>query len=133
MKSFLKHEVVAVGGLLLALFGTACGHDHSHTETASGAVCATGSTLRFDTFAQPFFRTYCLGCHSQAVSGQARQGAPAGTDFDTVEQIRLYLEHIDSAAAAGPSHVNDSMPPGDPLPTADERRRLGEWLACGAP
>jgi hypothetical protein len=42
-------------------------------------------------------------------------------------------EHIDEQAAAGPDHVNTSMPPSGPRPSEAERRQLGEWLACGAP
>jgi hypothetical protein len=43
------------------------------------------------------------------------------------------LEEIDLRAAAGPDAVNEDMPRSYPVPSTLERRRLGEWLACGAP
>ncbi len=47
--------------------------------------------------------------------------------------IRDQLDDIDTIAAAGPDAVNTEMPPDTPAPTEEERRKLGEWLACGAP
>ena len=43
--------------------------------------------------------------------------------------------HIDAESAAGPAHVNTSMPPASASaqPTEAERLKLGEWLACGTP
>jgi hypothetical protein len=46
--------------------------------------------------------------------------------------VRAQASAIDKAAAAGPSTVNTYMPEGSSVDTA-ERRKLGEWLACGAP
>ena len=36
-------------------------------------------------------------------------------------------------AAYGPAAQNHSMPPDGDRPTAEERRLLGEWIACGMP
>lgn len=116
---------------LVALALTAC---HTHDEyTPSGAECPEESTLTWDSFGKPFVEKYCTRCHSSALSGSARQGAPNDHNFDTVEGIRAELEHVDGQAAAGPDVVNTGMPIGSPTPTEDERRQLGEWLACGAP
>jgi hypothetical protein len=52
--------------------------------------------------------------------------------MDTVAQIRAASGDIDRSAAAGPNAVNTFMPEGSSVDEA-ERRKLGEWLACGAP
>ena len=61
-----------------------------------------------------------------------RQGAPSDHNFDTLAGILKVSGHVDSHAAAGPVSVNTSMPPSDPKPPEEERRKLGEWLACEA-
>jgi uncharacterized membrane protein len=100
----------------------------------TGATCPAGSTLTYDTFGKQFMISYCVSCHNSAFSGSARQGAPSDHNFDTADGIHATdLSHIDQTTAAGPNHTNTSMPPGDPRPTLEERQKLGEWLACGAP
>ena len=82
-----------------------------------------------------FFATYCVRCHSENPEDGSRHGAPTGLDWDEIDAVRLHAETIDAMAAAGPDRVNTTMPPpGSPsFPTSQERRDLGEWLACGAP
>jgi len=101
--------------------------------TPSGAECSDDSTLTWDTFGQKFLADYCTRCHSSELSGAQRQGAPNDHNFDTVQAVRAEIEHTDESAAAGPDAVNTAMPIGGPTPTEDEREKLGEWLACGAP
>ena len=108
--------------------------EHEHEGMPSGAQCSPGSTATYENFGKAFMASYCLGCHSAELTGDARLGAPPGRDFDTLEQIRADADMIDEHAAAGPGMVNTEMPPaGGPAPTDPERERLGEWLACGAP
>ena len=117
---------------LLALTGVAsCGGDDAHPEgKGSGAVCPPGSTLTYENFGRTFMQTYCTRCHASALMGDARKGAPADHNFDTLSQIRFFADHIDGRAAAGPSSVTTSMPPDDTKPSEENRRKLGEWLAC---
>jgi uncharacterized membrane protein len=129
--------------LLLAIllaFSAGCGdnHDdgHSHDPTkgvTTQSVCPTPQTLTYENFGRMFMASYCLRCHSEAVTGATRTGAPADHNFDNVNMIRSLAGHIDQYAAAGPAGTNAVMPPADPRPSADERRKLGEWLACMAP
>ncbi len=106
---------------------------HEHPDTPSGATCPPTSTLTWENFGRPFVETHCTTCHSVHRSGDARQGALPGTDFDTAENVRAWADPIDRHAAAGSLNVNRSMPTTSPVPSDEERRRLGEWLACGAP
>jgi hypothetical protein len=99
----------------------------------SGAACPTGgSDLTYDNFAKGFFAEYCLRCHSAKVKGDARMMAPADHNFDTIEEIELLAKHIDQKAASG-TVTNESMPPSNPKPTVEDRKKLGEWLACDLP
>lgn len=102
----------------LALFG--CGSDGPGGST--GSVCPTTSALTYETFGQTFMTTHCLSCHA------SKESPP----FNTVDQIRARASDIDRAAAAGPNATNTYMPEGGSV-SDDERKKLGEWLACGAP
>lgn len=89
---------------------------------ATGATCATGSTLTYATFGQAFMDKYCLECH-------AGKDKP---DLSTLAAIQKESAEIMSTTAAGPTGTNTNMPE-DAEPTVEERTQLGEWLACGAP
>jgi hypothetical protein len=111
-------------------------HDDGHDEEgpvgpASGADCPDDAgMLTYEDFGQPFMEAYCTRCHSSELSGDARNSAPEGHDFDTLEGILLVGDHVDQMAAAGPASTNATMPPSDPKPTMEEREKLGQWLAC---
>jgi hypothetical protein len=99
----------------------------------TGASCPSDSTLTYGNFGAPFMASYCTQCHSSTLAPDQRMGAPLFHDFDTVQGIIAFTQHIDETAAAGPKAINTLMPMSDPEPTLDERYQLGEWLACGAP
>ncbi len=116
---------------LLMAYG--CGEEEEHGEP-TGAECPPASTLTYANFGQAFFEEYCLGCHSESVTGTDRNGAPDDHNFDTVAEIRTFHEHIDEMAGSGPDATNEFMPEGDgEIPTLAERQQLAEWLACGSP
>ena len=125
MRTFLVFVGLAIG---------ACGAAPQE-GMASGATCPQGSTLTYTSFGKAFMDQYCVSCHASSLSGAARQGAPSDHDFDTLALVHATeAEHIDENAAAGPNAVNTEMPPaGSKAPSEEERRKLGEWLACGAP
>lgn len=99
------------------------------------SVCPPTQTLSYENFGKPFMESYCTECHDSHKRGEERQGATSFHDFDTIYGIRAVYEHIDFTTAAGPTGiVNDSMPPdGEPTPTLEERKKLGEWIACEMP
>jgi len=99
---------------------SACGDD---LGDATGSTCPTDSSLTYDNFGKEFFAAHCLACHGAA--------GPESPKYDTLNQIRANSSNIDRQAAAGPNAVNTKMPQGASVPEA-ERRKLGEWLACGA-
>ena len=90
--------------------------------------CPEGSEVDGQNFGVGFILTYCSGCHSSGVPADERQMAPAGVDFDNVDDVRAWADRIWARAA----DQNMTMPPVNSVPDAD-RIKLGEWLACGAP
>jgi uncharacterized membrane protein len=102
----------------------------SEEDNGTGSTCPTGSTLTYDTFGQQFMMTYCTGCHNSAKTGDDRHKAPVDINLDTIDGIHAHLDGIDSEAAGGPERVNVSMPPGKKKPSEEDRKKLGEWLAC---
>jgi len=107
----------------LALAASGC----TVLELADEPCPSGGTTLTYSNFGQAFFAANCDGCHAQETGD--RRGAPESYAFDTVDEIRRHEERI-FARAAGP---NDSMPPGPDDPPREDRDKLAEWLACGAP
>lgn len=109
-----------------------CPEDGGGQKALTGSMC-NGSTLTYENFGKQFMETYCTSCHSSNLSGdEERQCAPSGKhNYDTLEKIVIDFDHVDRYAAAGPSSVNNVMPPkGEKIPTAQERLDLGTWLAC---
>jgi len=100
---------------------------------ATGAVCPPSSSLTYENWGLDFFGRYCLRCHSMALGSGERNGAPSGYNWDDLNSVRAHASNIDLMAAASEHVVNHEMPPGEPVPVTSERRKLGEWLACGAP
>jgi hypothetical protein len=105
--------------LCLAITAAACGGGSGGSST--GSTCPNGSTLTFANFGQAFIQNNCIGCHSNR--------SPVLTTQADVQAAR---SDIDRVAAAGPDATNTSMPQ-DHAVSTDQRLKLGEWLACGAP
>jgi uncharacterized membrane protein len=119
--------------LLIALLLGACTKD-SVFGPPTGSVCPDeGTQLSYENFGAPFMLQYCTHCHSRSKMGDDRHGAPTFHDFDTLSGIKAVHEHVDETAAAGPDAVNEGMPDYKTPPTLEERKQLGEWIACGMP
>ncbi len=117
--------VALLGGL-----GGGCGGG-SDEGVFTQSVCPTVDPPTYDSFGRTFMERYCTECHDSAKTGALRQDAPATIDFETLALLRMWTSPIDKQAAFGPAAENTNMPPaGNPQPTADERRRLGELIAC---
>lgn len=101
---------------------------------ATGVTCPpTGTTLTYQNFGQSFMGTYCLRCHNSTLAGNARNDAPSDVNFNTHEEVRAEAQDIDMQAGASATITNEEMPPDGERPSVEDRRKLSEWLACGAP
>jgi len=77
------------------------------------------------------FASNCLACHSSGNSGEARNNAPTGVDFDNYTDA---VTSGDKAVARGVTLMN--MPPSfSPLSTLDDEQKqaLKNWQALGFP
>jgi hypothetical protein len=119
--SLVTHFRHALRFAPLTLLTIACG---GGPGDSTGSTCPTNSPLTYATFGEAFMTEHCLSCH--------RAGGPESPTLSTLDQIRANKDVIDRSAAAGPNAVNTYMPDGSSVAEA-ERRKLGEWLACGAP
>ena len=86
----------------------------------------SGTALTWENFGKVFMVRHCQSCHA---SVEERKGAPSGYDFGSPEAVRKYKARIFARSAA----VNTTMPPGPDDPPAEDRAKLADWLACGAP
>ena len=111
-------SLLAIALVAAALSPLACGY-----ETIDDHPCPPGgTTLTYENFASLFFASYCVRCH----------GGPNGyssRSFTSLESIRANKDRIFVNAADD----NTTMPPGPDDPPSEDRHKLGDWLACGAP
>ena len=104
------------------------GGDVPEQPDADLSICET-SELSYANFAQGFMDSYCLGCHSSALSPAQRRGAPQSIDFDTYELVQQQAARIQFRAG-----VNQDMPPqSGAQPSNEERDSINEWINCGLP
>ncbi|MDP2312034.1 MAG: hypothetical protein Q8P41_03950 [Pseudomonadota bacterium] len=85
--------------------------------------CVDAHDVTWVSFGDGFFSTYCRACHSAET--QDRFGAPVGTDFDTLDQVRMFEVAIRRAAIE-----EETMPVGGGV-YDDDLLLLGEFLSCG--
>ncbi|HEU0035615.1 MAG TPA: hypothetical protein VFQ53_33620 [Kofleriaceae bacterium] len=98
----------------LAAALTACGAD----STGITATCPpAGTTLSYANYGAAVIQEKCLECHTSRES----------PTLTTQEAVQKHRASIINAA------VETTAMPEDGDMTLDERRMLGEWLACGAP
>lgn len=113
----------AAAFIVASAAGAAC----EPADSYEAARCDAGTELTYENFGATFMLRYCNMCHVPGL--EDRHGAPEGFDFDDLAQIRKHASHIYVRSAGD----NASMPPGPDDPPIEERDRLAEWLACGAP
>lgn len=128
MSPWIQSPLGAFAGASLLLLSACWGGEDTQT------VCPPGGTpLTYQNFGQSFMSVYCTRCHNSALKGSARHGAPGDLNFNTVEEVRAEADEIDKQSGASATVTNDSMPPDGEKPSVEDRRKLSEWLACGAP
>lgn len=101
--------------LALALGLAACS-DSSTGITEQDIACPTDSTLTYANYGQAAITTWCLDCHNRE--------RPV---LSTQAQVKAATSQIISEA------VFSSAMPEDKDMSLDERKKLGQWLRCGAP
>ena len=95
---------------------------------STSLTCPNGTQLSWENFGQAFMLNYCNSCHSSAVTGSDRVGAPDEMNFDTLQDVMTWRINIHGAAA-----VEQAIMPPSKHVGSDEKALLSEWLGCGAP
>jgi uncharacterized membrane protein len=98
----------------LVTLAAACGSDDS--TGIADVTCPPNSTLTYANFGQPFMMSHCLSCHTSAPPRVGSRTEIVAAK-DSILEAAVYTK---------------AMPKNKDL-ALDERRLLGEWLACGAP
>ncbi|MFM2160733.1 MAG: hypothetical protein RLZZ383_245 [Pseudomonadota bacterium] len=94
-------------------------------------ACAPDVAGTWETLGEGYVRTWCTPCHAGSLSGDARAGAPAGVDFDGLDDVHRWLDAIVEAATTTDGG-SPRMPPGGG-PSAADVAAFAAWLACDAP
>ena len=102
--------------LAVSLFGLVACTSGATSTGIEQLSCSPDSTLTYANFGQQVIETQCMSCHDTE--------SPA---LGTLAQIRSHAGQIMDQA------VYTNAMPEDGAMTIEERRLLGEWLACGAP
>jgi uncharacterized membrane protein len=94
----------------------------ARVDAAAGGSSAGGcDALTFETYGKEALGTFCARCHSG--------DEPLGRfPFDTLPEVKLH-----KAALRKEVVEQRTMPPGaaQPAMTDADRKKFGEWLACG--
>lgn len=97
-------------------------------------------------FADPFFTTYCVRCHSTSRTQNCstdsnplcRNGAPPDHNWDDPASIRRFRSQIRAVVAVGdqltmPPDLPSVPTPTKPAPSCEERFRIARWIDAAAP
>ena len=133
--------------------------DNKAIKVKTTLKCPKGTSLTYENFGEPFMLSYCTSCHSSAMSGESRAGAPEQINLDSHNEIVLWriaifnnatgrklvvVKKDETKPANSPEseaeeieeieekRTSPKMPPIDLL-SGGEREELIEWLGCGAP
>lgn len=106
--------------LALCALLSACG---DKIDAVQETPCqASLGVVTYEKQVKPLLEEHCTSCHSSGRSGAARNGAPPGTDFDTLAQAK-------ASASAGLKRVqNDSMPPGTKKLATQQKQLFACWI-----
>jgi uncharacterized membrane protein len=107
---------------------TARDTDDPATDDSDAPLPTECDGLTWRTVGEPFVLSWCLSCHSENVTGDARQDAPKTINFDTREKV----EELAAAIEFVLDRDDPTMPPVGG-PSAKETERFLLWLDCGAP
>ncbi|KUR75627.1 urate hydroxylase PuuD [Novosphingobium sp. FSW06-99] len=97
-------------------------------EKAAPAKAATAGPVTYAEV-QPIFARHCMACHSKHPTNPAFATPPLGVELDSYAHASAVAQRIKAVAVDA-----QIMPLGNTTGiTLDERRKLGAWIAAGAP
>jgi uncharacterized membrane protein len=109
------------------LVAASCG---GQTSTAGTTTPATSdcSSAAVPTYSELTIWPLCTTCHSSALTGSARSGAPPSVNFDSYSAAAAHAAEAVAEIDAG------RMPPaGASQPSSAQVTALTLWTSCGTP
>jgi uncharacterized membrane protein len=111
--------------LFTALLLPACGGEPAQAQADPDVDCGA---VKVPTFPEVSAFHKCINCHSTTKVESARQGAPAGVDYDT------YAAAMANAHAGMEQVYKDLMPPpGYADLNEAEKNQIYRWASCDTP
>lgn len=107
---------ILAGSLFLTLSMIAACSSGATSTGIEQLSCSPDSTLTYDNFGGDMIAAQCMSCHDSE-----------SPKLGTLAQVRSHAQQIMEAA------VYTNAMPEEGTMSLEERRLLGEWLACGAP
>src|SRR5438128_1994814 len=89
---------------------------------AVACSCSTGIAPCSAGGGDVVIQQHCVSCHSAALTGLSRMGAPLGVNFDGVGDVQRFADRIRQRAI-----IDRTMPPGAPLEDC-AATPLGDYL-----
>lgn len=109
--------------------GDTGGLDDPGSELEAEIDCSDQPLITYQAFGQGFVSGYCGGCHGGEVTGDARQGTPPATVFDTEQEVQMWADRIYARVLPGGDSELTPMPPAGGVVQADiDRFRV--WMVC---
>lgn len=96
-------------------------------EIIDRAEVDADDTLTYDDFAKDFLDTWCVGCHG------ALNGSSPGIRLDVYADVGATQGVYTTREALADRIALNTMPPGGPKPTLEDRLALLAWVEAGAP
>ena len=113
------YQTVACITLLAVVF---CGEK---MDPILGPVDAAGAgAVTYTVDIQPILVQNCTSCHSTELSGNGRNGAPSGINFNAYEMTIASAQQANARIQAG------SMPPNGGIPL-NQRNLFQSWIESG--
>jgi uncharacterized membrane protein len=121
----MRSTLIRFGLMISMAFAVACGgsDDEDEEEELPDVDCSQPVPAFVDVSAFDV----CTDCHSSALTGDERQLAPVGMDFDTLEGAADEAEEIAEEVHEG------KMPPAPYTLTEAQKQELYRWALCGNP
>lgn len=125
----LRHLEKPTGGAIAVAVALALvSVTYVSVEKAGAAKPATDTKMTYSDV-EPILAKHCMGCHAEHPTNEAFSEPPLGVKLDSYDHVHAVTDRIRRVAVDA-----QTMPLGNATGMTDEeRRKLGEWIAQGAP
>ena len=120
----IQRSIIILSFLAFSFFMIGCGDKFDPVQEFDFDPNESNELVTYVDDIQPLLETHCLLCHSADNQGVDRNGAPIGINFDTYEDIIIWVNETSLRIQSG------TMPPTGGIPQ-DERILFQRWIDDG--